>query len=532
MKRILYFTGYRMVAQEWAGRKLNSSVYFEPDEQGLDLFEAYLVSLKSEPIKLLIDLIEEEFRQVTIPLLSGTDRQAIIDRNYAKFFRNSQYKNAVSQAVIKKDRKQESLLVSGLTNQSLLKPWLDIVEKTSTPLSGILTLPLMSEEITKSFKSESDCVILVSQQVPSNLRQSVFIKGKLVLSRLVPIASFYQGDYASDVMRDIESTQRYLSSQRLIDRADVISIHILCNKRHYEKLTDKTSDDNYFDYHIYDINQLIKKEKIEVSDEQDFSSVLFCFEATRKTFSNHYARKIEKKYFYHYLSSLVLKMSSIVLLTIGLGLLSISVVKGKLYDLSVDEMSLLEQKYNSKYNQLNEQKQDSSISTTNMRSVVKTVQQINDKYQHSPRKMMIEVSQDIALFSDMRLNKLDWFVADSASAGDASKQQKSKATRGNRNRRSGSAKSGKGLFEVMTINGELLNFDGDYRYALSVIDDLEASLNVGNKYYSVTVTQRPLNIQSNESISGDVSLRLNRKTSSGKALFALKIVKEVNLNDK
>ena len=137
-----------MVAQEWAGRKLNSSVYFEPDEQGLDLFEAYLVSLKNEPIKLLIDLIEEEFRQVTIPLLSGTDRQAIIDRNYAKFFRNSQYRNAVSQAVIKKDRKQEKLLVSGLTNQSLLKPWLDIVEKTSTPLSGILTLPLMSEEIT------------------------------------------------------------------------------------------------------------------------------------------------------------------------------------------------------------------------------------------------------------------------------------------------------------------------------------------------------------------------------------------------
>ncbi len=31
-----------MVAQEWQGSKLGSSVYFEPDEQGLDLFNAYL----------------------------------------------------------------------------------------------------------------------------------------------------------------------------------------------------------------------------------------------------------------------------------------------------------------------------------------------------------------------------------------------------------------------------------------------------------------------------------------------------------
>ena len=63
-----------MVAHEWSGRKLISSVYFEPDEQGLDLFTAYLTSLKHEPIRLLIDLIEEEFRRIKIPLLSGPDR--------------------------------------------------------------------------------------------------------------------------------------------------------------------------------------------------------------------------------------------------------------------------------------------------------------------------------------------------------------------------------------------------------------------------------------------------------------------------
>ncbi|MBT4077610.1 MAG: hypothetical protein HOE78_13590, partial [Gammaproteobacteria bacterium] len=147
MKRILYFTGYRMVAQEWDGRKLNSSVYFEPDEQGLDLFEAYLTSLKNEPVRLLLDLIEEEFRQVVIPLLRGSDRQNIIDRNFSKFFRNSDYRYAISQQTLKKGRKEERLLLMGLTNQDLLKPWLEIVEKTRTPLSGILSVPLVSEDL-------------------------------------------------------------------------------------------------------------------------------------------------------------------------------------------------------------------------------------------------------------------------------------------------------------------------------------------------------------------------------------------------
>ena len=55
-----------MVAQEWVGRKLNNSVYFEPDEQGLDLFSAYLTSLKNERVTLLLDLIEEEFRQIAL----------------------------------------------------------------------------------------------------------------------------------------------------------------------------------------------------------------------------------------------------------------------------------------------------------------------------------------------------------------------------------------------------------------------------------------------------------------------------------
>lgn len=523
-----------MVAQEWNGRKLNSSVYFEPDEQGLDLFSTYLNSIKNEPVRLLVDLIEEEFRQIKIPMLRGADRQEIINRNFTKFFRNSEYRFAQTQSILKKDRKEENLLLMGLTNQFLLKPWLEIIDKTRTPLSGILSLPLVSEDLMPVFKSEHRCVILVSQQVPSNLRQSVFINGKLILSRLVPIASFYQGDYATDVIRDIESTQRYLASQRLIDRTEIISVEILCNKRHSEKLLAKTKQSTDFEFHIHNINNIIEQEKIEIDEEQDFSSAIFCYFSTKKPFSNHYARAAEKKYFYHYAGALATRVLSMMLVAISIGLLVTSLVKGMLYESSISEMQLLEQKYISKFNQLNEQKVDSETSTINMKNVVQTVERLQNNYLLSPENMMAMLSQDIALFPDMRLTDLEWYVASSADAKESIKQERRNTNRQTARRRINQTMSNS-LFEIATVRGELINFDGDFRYALSVINDIEDTMKISNKYKVVEITQRPLNIESDERISGDVSQRVNQASSSSvgrKAEFAFKVVREVKLDEK
>ncbi len=516
-----------MVAQEWSGHKLLSSVYFEPDEQGLDLFTAYLMSLKSEPVRLLIDLIEEEFRQVKIPFLRGPDRQEIINRNFTKFFRNSEYRLAQSQSIQKKGRKEEQLLLMGLTNQYLLKPWLQILNDTNTPLSGILSLPLISEDLMARFKGEHRCVILVSQQVPSNLRQSVFLNGRLILSRLVPIASFYQGDYASDVVRDIESTQRYLFSQRIIDRTEVISVHILCNQRHKDKLTIKCSADEYFDYHIHNVNDVIKDEKIEINEEQDFSSVLFCYHASKKSFANHYANSAEKKYFYHHLSALAIKMSSVILIAVALGFFTTSLVKGVIYSNTEKEMKLVEQKYQSKFNQLSETRVDSTTSTSTMQSIVKTVDQIEKNYQSRPRDMLVTISQHISLFDSIRLKKLDWFVSNSADAG--SMQQVSWGGGNLRDRRNNRSQAN-GLYEIAIITGEFLDFDGNYRYVLSAIDDLEDAMRVSNKYDSVTVLKRPLDIEPENRLSGDVSAKAGGST--GRAEFSIRVVRKVAVNEK
>jgi len=525
MRRVLYFTGYRMVAQEWSGRQLVSSVYFEPDEQGLDLFSSYLRSFRNEPVRLLVDLIEEEFRQIKVPLLRGSDRQAILNRNFTKYFRTSEYRFAISQSVEKKSRKEEKLLLIGLTNQYLLEPWLKIVEETRTPLSGIISLPLLSENYVKELKDDRRTIILVSQQVPSNLRQSVFVDGKLVLSRLVPIASFYQGDYASDVLRDIESTQRYLISQRIVERSEVIAVHVLTNKRHFEKLTARSESESFFDFTIHEINGELERNKIDLPDEQDFSSGLYCYLAGKKLSLNHYARASERLYFTHHRAGLLLRAASIAVLAIGLGLAMTSAVKGWLYQETIVETALVEQKYKSKFNQLSESRADSTTSTTSMQHIVQTVDRIKSRYLLDPEEMMVLISNDVSIFPDIRVKKIDWFISNVSDSPTANEVNWGKPKTRKRRGDNSKPKPKKGFFEIANVEGEFLNFDGKFRYALSAVDDLEKAMVESGKYYSVEITKRPLDIEPDNQLSGNVGIA--NRTRQNSAELGFRVVREL-----
>jgi hypothetical protein len=514
-----------MVAQEWSGRRLTSSVYFEPDEQGLDLFSSYLRAFRSEPVRLLVDLIEEEFRQVRVPLLRGSDRKAILMRSFAKYFRTSEYRFAISQSVEKKTRKEEKILLIGLTNQYLLEPWIKIIDDTRTPLSGIISLPLLSEDYVKELRSEHRAIIVVSQQVPSNLRQSVFVDGKLVLSRLVPIASFYQGDYTADVLRDVESTQRYLISQRIVERSEMVAVHIITNKRHLEKLTKRCEQESNFDFKVHEINEVLEREKIEVPDEQDFSSALYCYMASKKIALNHYAKPGERRYFQHHRAGLVLRAAAVALLSLGLGIAVTSAIKGWLYSETIDETALIEQKYKAKYNQLSENFIDSTTSTTSMQHIVQTVDTIRKQYLRDPEELMVLISNDVSIFPNIRVKKFDWFVSnysDSGTPADVNWDKPRKASsKVDRNK----PKPKKGYFEIVQVEGEFLNFDGNYRYVLSAVEDLKNAMVESGKYYSVEITKRPLDIESDNNLSGNVSV--GGRGSVAVAELAFRVVREV-----
>jgi len=80
-------------------------------------------------------------------------------------------------------------------------------------------------------------------------------------------------------------------------------------------------------------------------------------------------------------------------------------------------------------------------------------------------------------------------------------------------------------FEIAVVKGEFLDFDGNYRYALSAVDDLEKAMTESGNYFQVEITRRPLNIESDNQLAGDVSIGSN--TLLPAAELGFRVVREV-----
>ena len=75
-KRIFFITTGRLRVFHFDGQ-LSDPIEFTANEQGLTDFSQYLEHYPSEPVAVLVDVVEEDFREESIPHVFGGDRQAV-----------------------------------------------------------------------------------------------------------------------------------------------------------------------------------------------------------------------------------------------------------------------------------------------------------------------------------------------------------------------------------------------------------------------------------------------------------------------
>ena len=66
-KRVFYVSSGRLSAYTWDSGSMTDPIVFGADEKGLGDFSRYLESVPNDPVHMLVDLVEEEFREDTIP---------------------------------------------------------------------------------------------------------------------------------------------------------------------------------------------------------------------------------------------------------------------------------------------------------------------------------------------------------------------------------------------------------------------------------------------------------------------------------
>ena len=318
MKRIFYYSGYRLTVFHWQDNECVAQYAFNPGEEGIDKFATYLKATTNTPVRILVDLIEEDFNKETIPHVGYVDRKSIMARIVDRHYRQSQ--DYVNYKVINREasgRKDDIVLYSVLSNPSILEPWLKPMRESGTAISGIWSLPLLTNKLYKHLDAYTDNILIVSQQVPSNLRQTFLRNGRFESSRSA-VVNLEEASIGEYIAIEIEQTIRFLSNQRHIGFDEKIEIHIICRDEDIPDIQSKCIDGTLRIFRYHKLDEFQEKLGCMSKDSEYCNSIYTHACASLPVSIGHYGnRQLFQKY-YEQLASTSLYVASITLLVLSI----------------------------------------------------------------------------------------------------------------------------------------------------------------------------------------------------------------------
>ena len=413
MNRIFNFTGHRFKVLHWEGKKFTGMCSFEPDKEGYLKFEQYLNSTANLRTKLLVDVIEEDFRIEPIPHVYGKDKQAVIGRTLDRYYRSSlHYTYSETLWRQKTGRKDDDVMLGAITNPKLLEIWLEIIEKCGTPLSGIWTLPLVSKDVLSLIKTKSDAVLLVSQQVNSNLRQSFFKNKKLISSRTSVINQ--DDDQISQLAEhaepEIARTISFLRIQGHIKKDEDVEVHILAPEDQVISLEEKLISDDHLQHTIHAISSIEDASGLSGLDGRLSDGLFAWLCLTKFKTRGHYGEAKEFRQFYYSLAASALYAASIITLLFGV-LVTEANIGGamkstRLTELYARQEAEIKQIYDSKFKAFESILADAKI----MNASVDLANQIKNGRKVSPLDFFIELSHILKdpEIGDVSIDNISW----------------------------------------------------------------------------------------------------------------------------
>jgi len=508
-KRIFLITTGRLRAFHFDGQ-LSEPIEFAANEQGLTDFSQYLEHYPTDPVAVLVDVVEEDFREESIPHVFGGDRQAVLATKLNRIFRDTTYSNTLFQGRETEGRRDDRVLFTALIRPDLLAPWMGQLSKHKTSLAGIYSLPLLSGQLCKQLKIEHQYLLLVSLQSSGGLRQTYIQDGQLRVSRLAVLPDSSPEKYSAVLLNEIERFRRYLNSLRLLPSDEALDVYILGTDRVREEVERHTQTSITAHHHVLSLRDVARKLGIKGEFSSRFSDQIFTHLLARNTPPNQYAPASQIRYFRLYKLRRALIAASILILIVGLGWSAANFVDG--LTAIQDTQSVRRQAgfYQVRYDRARARLPETPADTRIMQNVVEAAQELK-LFKVSPLDMMSVLSTGLEAFPDVVLTEINW---------SAQIRGNSEVVAGNLNTGSGAlpgADDGLSLRHHALIKARIKSFDGDYRKALETVRRFAEHLRQIPGVAEVRVESLPLDIGPEASLSGNVEA-VNR---NAKARFSL-----------
>lgn len=517
-KKILYLSDSGLSAWQWRGGKLAREGEFHSEADGLENFAGYLAKSPNTPIHLLVDVIEEDFRNETIPHILGKDRQALIQRKLNQLFRNTTYRHADIQGRESEGRRDDRLLLTGLTNEELLNPWMERIARSKLPLAGIYSLPLLSQLLIKKLELPLPHQLLITRQA-TGLRQSYFQEGQLKFSRLTLLSSEDMEAIQVAVTREAARTQQYLNSLRLLPRDQALDVN-LCGARLLLQLQPEAMSAPLLRYHLIDLETTADRLGVKVPANRQITSELLYLHLLGK-FSppQHYAVPEQLRH------NRLRQVRTAILGATAATIAAVAYVAAVNFEEAFDaynqgeKLSRETQGLQAQYLAIKNTFPPTPATPEDMKSAVELVEAAY-RQDVMPEALMALLSRALESSPSITVNQIKWRVSDTPSEETPSAPPSSLAARvpGGSGSTTPAMTLGLGKpYQVIVLDGEITPFT-DYRSALDSIDSFLAALKK-NPALRVTPLAMPVNIGSQSSLKGSAG-----KKEPEKAGFTVKLI--------
>ena len=529
MKRIFYFSGHRLTVFHWSRKTLTGACSFESNEVGFNKFKQYLESSEKTSTCMLLDVIEEDFRKDVIPHVYGKDRKAVISRLIDRHYRSSrQYTYAEIQGREKFGRKDDKVLLAAITNPELVRSWIRIIEECDVPLSGILSLPLISKSLLHVIGAKKGYVLLVSQQVNSNLRQTFFRDGKMVSSRQSVINQDAENisNIGKHARPEIERTITFIRNQYQLADDDVINIHMLGSDAQIESLESVFLPDLSNNYHIHRIKEINHKLGLKGLPDR-FADGLFAWIALNKyAMTSHYGLKGEFVRFYYSLASRALYAASVVVIIVSMLMIESNISDGislkQSTTLLKDQTNEFRRVYKEKYQAYEELFSNAKL----MDMAVGMVKQIETNSQVTPLDFMLALSKLVSnpQIGRIYIDKIEWKTMQ---MDDVRSKKKRKAANPEIKFKPTNVTSASEVQHVAIVTGRIPVTINNYRDSVNRINNIITTLNSSDRVEDVSAINLPVEVRPEKKFASETRVLSDGEKSKLKnrgGQFSLKVV--------
>lgn len=495
-RRFFYVTQEELIVWLEARAAFDEVARFGNTDRGFRDFSDYLEADPQRQSLMLVDVIEEEFADDTVPKLPLRDRNALIERRLMRKYSRTPYRLGHFQGRGRSRGQEQEVLYSAVSNHELLDPWLKILVAHCTPLVGVFSVPLLGARLLKRIRKPARHALLLTQHQRFKLRQVYLRDGKLKSARLSQSPGIADPSYGDSIFTEIQRSRRYLERSRLLGSMEDVDVYMITDIDTAERIIASDKGKVPLKFHFVKPQTAARAVRLSQVPDSDRLETLYLAIAAQGRLAHNYARREETHYH---------RLSWLRRVVVGAALASAfacSIVAG------INVMNALHTRH------------ASGVIDQQIRRMEETFRRENDRFapmradSHEMKLavdtgdyildnrlpvawVMRQVGSVLGSFPQIQVDELSWEL-EAPDDGQAAGQAARRANQPEVVRI-------KPLHAIKAeLSGQLVPFDGNLRRAFATIERLAAALEADTAFDEVQTTEFPLDASPKSSLSGEV----------------------------